>query len=368
MRSLAAAFLVLLAFAPAASAATLQRDLARALKPVRAHAAVSVFDTRAKRVVFKHRRGRRMPLASNTKLFTAAAALRSISTLPTQVFGTIDATGTAPGDLYLRGGGDPALGRPQMEALARQLHALGLRSVRGGIAGDGTRFEPPAPYSTEIGGVVGALAFDRGRAIDGGPFQPDPALAAATRLDDALEALGVTIAGGQRSAATPAGLTQLAQVGSPPAGQLIAQMNRRSDNFVAEMLTKAISPEPGTTAGGVAEIARLTGDVARLVDGTGLSVENRARPRDVAALLYGPARRALRASLPVAGREGTVVGRMKGTRGRCRVKTGTIRGAKVSALSGYCGRYVFSVLVHGAPVGRAQRVQDRIAARLARGA
>ena len=307
-----------------------------------------------------------MPLASTTKLLTAAAALRAIHTLPTQVFGTIDPSGTAPGDLYLRGGGDPTVGRAQIEALAQQLHARGLRVVRGGIVGDGSRFEPSPPYSPETAGMVGALVYDRGRAVDGGPLQQDPALAAATRLDDALEALGVTIAGGQRSAPTPAGQLEIARISSPPAKRMIALMNKPSDNFVAEMLTKAMSPEPGTTAGGAEEIARLTGDVARLVDGTGLSIENRAAPRDVVALLRGPSRTALKASLPVAGREGTVAGRMKDTRGRCRVKTGTIRGAKVSALSGYCGRYAFSILVQGASVERARRAQDVAARVLAR--
>ena len=45
---------------------------------------------------------------------------------------------------------------------------------------------------------------------------------------------------------------------------------------------------------------------------------------------------AFESSLPVAGREGTVADRMRGTaaEGNCATKTGTLDG--VSALSGYC--------------------------------
>ena len=38
----------------------------------------------------------------------------------------------------------------------------------------------------------------------------------------------------------------------------------------------------------------------------------------------------------------------------------------MSALSGYCGRYVFSILVRGASIARAQRAQDAVARVLSR--
>jgi serine-type D-Ala-D-Ala carboxypeptidase/endopeptidase (penicillin-binding protein 4) len=73
----------------------------------------------------------------------------------------------------------------------------------------------------------------------------------------------------------------------------------------------------------------------------------------------------------VAGREGTVSTRMRGSAaaGRCRVKTGTLTG--VSALSGYCfkpdGRtMVFSILMAGVyDLARAHYEQDKIAAAVA---
>jgi len=75
-------------------------------------------------------------------------------------------------------------------------------------------------------------------------------------------------------------------------------------------------------------------------------------------------------SLTVAGRNGTLRRRLRGTAaaGRCSGKTGTLRG--VSALSGYCttttGRHVvFSFLENGIGPG-AKSVEDRMVAALAR--
>ena len=79
---------------------------------------------------------------------------------------------------------------------------------------------------------------------------------------------------------------------------------------------------------------------------------------------------AFRDSLPIAGREGTVADRMRGTaaEGNCATKTGTL--SDVSALSGYCqagGHTIaFSMLMNSVNVDAARRAQDRIAAAIAR--
>jgi D-alanyl-D-alanine carboxypeptidase/D-alanyl-D-alanine-endopeptidase (penicillin-binding protein 4) len=73
----------------------------------------------------------------------------------------------------------------------------------------------------------------------------------------------------------------------------------------------------------------------------------------------------------VAGREGTVADRMRGTpaAGRCRTKTGTING--VSNLSGYCfnrdGKLmIFSILMAGVSnLSLAHLEQDLITAEIA---
>src|SRR5581483_844963 len=48
--------------------------------------------------------------------------------------------GELPGDLYLRGSGDPTLATRDLGELAADLAALGLRHVRGGLVVDATSF------------------------------------------------------------------------------------------------------------------------------------------------------------------------------------------------------------------------------------
>jgi D-alanyl-D-alanine carboxypeptidase/D-alanyl-D-alanine-endopeptidase (penicillin-binding protein 4) len=91
-------------------------------------------------------------------------------------------------------------------------------------------------------------------------------------------------------------------------------------------------------------------------------------------LLISMARRdeyeALFESLPIAGRDGTLVDRMRRgpARGRCHAKTGTL--SDVSALSGYCKArsgdvYGFSILMNGVYPTGARRLQDRMAQAIA---
>ena len=111
----------------------------------------------------------------------------------------------------------------------------------------------------------------------------------------------------------------------------------------------------------------------RIADGSGLSVLDRVTAREIAGILeaawndpeVGPV---LFASLPVAGVNGTLSGRMRRppARGNVVAKTGTTGWA--SALSGYVRRrFVFSVLQNGNPVSWfwARRAQDRFATVLA---
>jgi D-alanyl-D-alanine carboxypeptidase/D-alanyl-D-alanine-endopeptidase (penicillin-binding protein 4) len=75
-------------------------------------------------------------------------------------------------------------------------------------------------------------------------------------------------------------------------------------------------------------------------------------------------------SLSIAGRDGTLVDRMRRgpARGHCHAKTGTL--SDVSALSGYCEArsgelYAFSLLMNRVSVPLAHRLQDRIAQAIA---
>lgn len=152
-----------------------------------------------------------------------------------------------------------------------------------------------------------------------------------------------------------------------------------SNNFTTEQLLRTIgwrmTGEPGDWDNGrVAllrywEAAGLHPDDLTFENASGLSVNGRITAAALADLLAFAAREgspasALWGALPIAGREGTLRGRLRHCGGRVRAKTGTLRGA--SALSGVVeakdGRRLgFSILVNG-PVSarRSHRLQDKV--------
>ena len=100
-------------------------------------------------------------------------------------------------------------------------------------------------------------------------------------------------------------------------------MNQPSDNYIAEMLMKGLGSQFGTVgstaAGGLVmrETLGRFGIAPTIVDGSGLSRSNRTTPREVVRLLTGmdgtEAAVAFDQSLAVAGRNGTLNKRMRGT-------------------------------------------------------
>jgi D-alanyl-D-alanine carboxypeptidase/D-alanyl-D-alanine-endopeptidase (penicillin-binding protein 4) len=323
-------------------------------------------------------------LASNTKLFTSAAALARFGTdgtLGTEVLGegSLDADGIWSGDLYLRGGGDPSFGSHALAELAALLEDVGVERVTGRVYGDESRHDslrggPDSGYGVSIWvGPLSALSFNHGRGTSG--FQADPPAFAAARLDGALEARGIRVRLRPRAGTAPDGSDVLASVDSPPMETLVRLMNKASDNFFAEMLAKDLAMQAngqGTTSAGArlaAGFARRLGARARLVDGSGLSRGNRASPYRIVRLLTAMSQRdeyeAFVDSLAIAGRDGTLKKRMRRStaRSRCRGKTGTL--SNVSALSGYCeslsgDTYAYSILMNRVYTPGAQALQDRM--------
>jgi D-alanyl-D-alanine carboxypeptidase/D-alanyl-D-alanine-endopeptidase (penicillin-binding protein 4) len=89
--------------------------------------------------------------ASNVKIVTSAAALALLGPeyrWKTAVYGPsrpggrwLEPGGELPGDLYLRGSGDPTLATRDLGEMATELVSLGLHRVRGGLVVDATAFE-----------------------------------------------------------------------------------------------------------------------------------------------------------------------------------------------------------------------------------
>jgi serine-type D-Ala-D-Ala carboxypeptidase/endopeptidase (penicillin-binding protein 4) len=388
--------LALLVLAPAAGAAgteATRRVLSAAMAQAGPATGAQVVDLDTGARLFAARATLRLAPASVEKLYTSSTALLRMGPngrIETGVLtrGLPDATGRLRGDLILKGGGDPTLGPWAMDQLARTIAQAGLTRVTGRVIGDETAFDarrgpPSSGYTTSIYvGPLSALSFNEGRTGLRSPaFQLSPPQFAADALTRALEHRGVAVRGAARRGVAPAGAVPLLSWESPPLATVLRLMNLPSDNFYAETLVKQLGARyggAGTTAAGAA-VVRATvarfGARPQVVDGSGLSRADRTAPRDVVRLLAGMhadpvAGPALADSLPVAGRSGTLVTRMRGTAatGRCRAKTGTL--SDVSALAGYCdttaGRHVaFAFLMNGVNPTAARRLQDRMTAALA---
>jgi len=203
----------------------------------------------------------------------------------------------------------------------------------------------------------------------------------AAALRQALTEAGIEVGGGSGDAdALPAASAEPAVLfthTSPPLREILAGFMKPSQNQIGEMLLKTLGREQrgmGTAAAGAAvvdSLMRAWQMPPRLLsqaDGSGLSRYNLVAPALLVSLLEREARSpnaaVFHAALPVAGRDGTLETRMRGTpaEGTVHAKTGTLSG--VRALSGYFTtaageRMAFSMIVNSHTV--TSRDADRVA-------
>ncbi len=175
-----------------------------------------------------------------------------------------------------------------------------------------------------------------------------PELYFLTLLAELLEQAGTKVSS-PTLGATPSGATTLARIGHP-VGEVVSVMLKSSDNLCAENLLKYLAHvktgQKGTVAGGgkvIKEYLRLNGiPTGRMViaDGSGVSRYNLTSADTITRLLVAAYKdRAISPffvnALPIAGSDGTLALRMRGTpaEGKLKAKTGTMKG--VSALAGY---------------------------------
>lgn len=192
----------------------------------------------------------------------------------------------------------------------------------------------------------------------------DPARYAATILAERLAERGIRVAGGVGSGARPAAARVLALHESEPLSRILKETNKPSDNLRAESLLRLVglqvkgegSVERGLEALG--EFLKRLGvatDTAAMDDGSGMAVTDLVAAHQVVELLAAmdrhPYARIFEESLPVAGVDGTLEHRMRGTaaEGRVKAKTGTRH--HVNSLGGYVTtvsgrRLAFAVIVN----------------------
>lgn len=396
-----------------------------------------VLDENGTEIVAVNPDGRFIP-ASNTKMFTTAAAYAALAGIDQPDAAGGAAVRIAGKDVILEGHGDARMSSADdciVDCLATLADAVAakMRTVRN-IVGDDTlfpdqRWSPgmswnniPSRSGTGISaltlddnelavevtpGAVGAppritalLAYYRidnravtvagaanqlgyDRAVNGTVLRitgtigseakpetlrvgiDDPAHYAAWRFRRLLEARGVKVSGNvsaRHRALTPGddpAIRKGAPVPRPPVPMALARLtpaplaedvtiiNKVSQNLHAELLLRRLGLQRGTgsIADGMFEVRAMleAAGVPRtswdLSDGSGMSSYNRVAPRGAVKMLRWIAAQpwgaAWRASLPIAGVDGTLARRFKGTslEGRLFAKTGTLNAT--NALSGY---------------------------------
>ncbi len=211
---------------------------------------------------------------------------------------------------------------------------------------------------------------------------PDEAYVAAVR--EALRDRGITI--DESATDTTARVDTLATLSSPPLSEILKALMKPSQNQIAEMLfhtvaLRATGVGSGDSARVVVErqIAQWGAAVpaeAVVRDGSGLArydyISPRTTVRVLDAMRRAPTFQVYYDAMPIAGVDGTIRNRMRGTpaQGNVHAKTGSV--ALARSLSGYVTTanqrmLIFSFLSNNwtVPVREVERVQDAIAARLA---
>ncbi len=195
----------------------------------------------------------------------------------------------------------------------------------------------------------------------------DPGLWTAHQLKSFLMQREIKVTGKIRRDDTPANAVLVASSESKSLAEILADMNKFSNNFVAEMLTKTLAAQEmkhGATLKKGVEVIRqelknlgLTAADFVVMNPSGLTLENRLSAyagNEILSALKNDFRTysLVLESLPIAGIDGTLKKRMKNSvaEGWVRAKTGYID--TVVSLAGYAGRkngdiYTFTFLYNG---------------------
>jgi D-alanyl-D-alanine carboxypeptidase/D-alanyl-D-alanine-endopeptidase (penicillin-binding protein 4) len=360
----------------------------RSIDPARTSAVA--MDLRTGRTVFERNGSNALAPASAEKLTVAFAALRLLGPsyrFRTQVLGAGELDGHVwHGNLFLVGMGDPTLAKADLAALAQDVRAWGIRRVVGSVVADERYYDTERgargwkPYFPGIESAPLSALVVQGVRTHG--LDASAATTAAT-FRQVLGRHGVVVLRRSFTGHAPRDVLPLGLDYSEPLATIVREMNRESDNFVAEMLLKLLGATlgaRGSTAGGAAFVGQelaaagvpTTG--AHIVDGSGLSRLDRLSARTLVTLLLAAdrdptIREPFLASLSVAGVSGTLRDRLsrRPARGQVIAKTGTT--SQASALAGFVRRrYVFAILQNGSPVDywSARQTQDRFVSVLAR--
>jgi len=243
----------------------------------------------------------------------------------------------------------------------------------------------PFSNDVELSGAIWLGADSTVRSI----APHDPTMYFVTVLTETLRSEGIQIAGRPIDGDSIAEVcdvpvTLLVHL-SPPLGEILGPFLKESQNQIGEMLLRFLGvfdSDEGSTSAGRTMVARtltawgIPQDSYIQADGSGLSRYNYLAPEAIVRLLRRERQRPEFAvfydALPIAGVDGTLEGRMRGTmaQGNARAKTGSISNAR--SLSGYVTTrdgemLAFSIIANNfdTSIRPVEYVQDLIVERLA---
>lgn len=342
---------------------------------------LAVWDLEADSSLYERGPKQMLRPASTEKLYTAITALDRLGgsyQLGTRMCytGTI-ADRTLTGDLWLVGGFDPMATSDDIRAFAESLRQMGVDTIRGRIMADKSMLT-----SDRLG---------QGWCWDDDNPTLSPLLVGrkdrfVERTIECFRAGGIAVEALTAEGTCPANAYHIS-TRTHTIDQVLMRMMKESDNLYAEALFFQLAADAGHRPAGpkqAAQIVRRTiakaagGEAqSQVADGSGLSLYNYTTVREMTAMLRYAWRAPhifthLEPALPLAGSDGTLAKRMRGTAadGNVRAKTGTLTG--ISSLAGYCTapdghRLAFAIICQGVMhAGNAKRLQDRICRELCR--
>lgn len=174
-----------------------------------------------------------------------------------------------------------------------------------------------------------------------------PSLYFGRTIIEYLKMVGITVEGGLRFGRAPASAKLLFKHRSKALDEIVQDLNRYSNNFIAEQLVFALGNKGNGSYDHQGGLRVMTEHLRRLgfsqpefqiADGSGLSYQNRLSARILTMLLLRvqdelEIKPEFEKSLSVAGKNGTLETRFLSDTALVRAKTGTLN--SVSSLSGY---------------------------------
>lgn len=323
--------------------------------------------------IFAHNTELVLPPASVTKLYTTIPSLALMGAdykietrLYTDDFDLSD--GVINGNLYIKGFGNALFSSENLKEMVAFIASGNINRITGDLLGDDSYFDKEysradwiedEAFNSSVPPLC-ALILNRNqiqvrkkvrrrryKIVNQGV--ENPPVFVATALKNELINQGILVEGVAAEGEVPKEAMQLTSH-SVKLLDFISVINKRSDNFLAECMFKAlgafVSKKEGSgyystkTIMDFLESEGIDHENVKIVDGSGLSRANQVTTQSIVSLLewayldesiYNP----LLKSLSVAGNDGTLRGRMRGSNAEYnfRGKTGTLNG--LISIAGY---------------------------------